>query len=174
MQRQLAQLLQPPTNRGVGDRKKTLSFFQPDWNCSGRALERVPEKDGDGPKWVCGLDEIGLRRPSKCLVYSFGSNGDTSFEEAVKKRRPDCEIFTFDPTLSASAMAKVRQVEKSGTLTFVNKGLASKDGSMVFGNLTGAVSTLHTFVRDLGHDGREIDILKVRAPGWLRLRISDA
>jgi hypothetical protein len=41
----------------------------------------VMEKLGklsDGGKWVCGVDAF-LQRPG-CVVYSFGSNGDTSFE----------------------------------------------------------------------------------------------
>lgn len=36
---------------------------------------------GDNGKWVCGLRTL-LRR-SACVVYSFGSTGETSFEQDV-------------------------------------------------------------------------------------------
>merc|ERR1719313_1874251 len=65
---------------------------------------------GDGGKWVCDPDRIAelaavdpggegrdrsALQPSACLVYSFGSNGEASFERAVHKRLPECEIHTF-------------------------------------------------------------------------------
>ena len=63
------------------------SFHNPTnalWVDPCRDIYRCPavmEKLGklsDGGKWVCGVDAF-LRRPG-CVVYSFGSNGDTSFE----------------------------------------------------------------------------------------------
>ena len=34
-----------------------------------------------------------------CLIYSFGSNGDDTWERAMAGRLPHCEIHIFDPTL---------------------------------------------------------------------------
>ena len=47
----------------------------------------------DGGKWTCGLNQI-----EKCIVYSFGSNGDDFFERNIIKVNPSCEIHIFDPT----------------------------------------------------------------------------
>ena len=33
-----------------------------------------------------------------CVVYSFGSRGDFTFEEAVRKQDPRCQMHVFDPT----------------------------------------------------------------------------
>ena len=52
----------------------------------------------DGNKLVC-LDEP-LRPP--CLVYSFGSRDEWSFESDVI-RRLGCEVHTFDPSLTGAA-----------------------------------------------------------------------
>ena len=35
----------------------------------------------DNGKWVCGLRTLLKRSP--CIVYSFGSNGKTSFEQDI-------------------------------------------------------------------------------------------
>ena len=36
---------------------------------------------GDNGKWVCGLRTLLKRSP--CIVYSFGCNGETSFEQDI-------------------------------------------------------------------------------------------
>ena len=67
--------------------------YEPHWNCASR--ERLPARAGDGPKWVCGLDTF---KDSKPLVYSFGSDGDTQFEEGVLERTHSPDIYIFDPS----------------------------------------------------------------------------
>lgn len=72
--------------------KKRMTIFEPVIHSTDE--DRVGRL-GDGGKWVAHLKSLD-KRP--CVVYSFGSNGDTSFEEDVdfltQKR---CEIHTFDP-----------------------------------------------------------------------------
>ena len=54
----------------------------------------------DGGKWLCGLPELDTTsRP--CVVYSLGSDYDTSFEEHVSSQTSGrCEFFIYDPTLA--------------------------------------------------------------------------
>jgi hypothetical protein len=58
----------------------------------------VPSKGGDGPKWACALDTLN----SSALVYSFGSNGNTDFEEGVRERVHTPHIYIFDPSTHPS------------------------------------------------------------------------
>ena len=66
--------------------------WEPSYTCT--ALARLG-RSGDGGKWVC--DPHTYLQQSPCVVYSFGSSGDFSFEEAVHAMAPACEIHTIDP-----------------------------------------------------------------------------
>ncbi|KAF8265518.1 methyltransferase domain-containing protein [Lactarius quietus] len=67
-------------------------FFIPAFQCPHR-VERVGRL-GDGGKWVCGLDRVA--KQDKCVIYSFGIDKDSSFESALMKRAPSCEVWGFD------------------------------------------------------------------------------
>ena len=56
-------------------RKYIWDFFPPAFNCP--LEERVGNhpRDGDGGKWVCGVQT--LLQHERCVVYSFGSDGET-------------------------------------------------------------------------------------------------
>jgi hypothetical protein len=75
-------------------------WFQENWEPSFTCThERRIGGNGDGPKWVCDPHRID---PNRCLVYSFGSNNDFSFENAVTAEiSAGCEIHTFDPTVGS-------------------------------------------------------------------------
>uniref|UniRef100_A0A7S4C7L1 Methyltransferase domain-containing protein n=1 Tax=Chrysotila carterae TaxID=13221 RepID=A0A7S4C7L1_CHRCT len=138
--------------------KSHMDLFEPTWNCDD--LERVPPDPGDGSKWVCGLGTLGLRKSS--IVYSLGSDGDTSFEAEIKRRVPSSSIYTFDPTLSPKKKAQLRARQEQGVLSFVDAGLGERDGDNVsFHGKYFLTSTLLGFKRRLGHEAREIDLLKV-------------
>lgn len=91
--------------------ERVAYFFNHNWEPDiGCALEERLGNIGDGGKWVCDPPAIaaraqllrdGLQLPYRCVVYSFGSNNDFSFELAVQQHLPDCEIFVFDPISSA-------------------------------------------------------------------------
>jgi len=49
---------------------------------------------GDGGKWTCGVDRIA--KQDKCVIYSFGINGESSFESSLLKRAPGCEAWGYD------------------------------------------------------------------------------
>ena len=53
---------------------------------------------GDGGKWVCGTHTILDHRR---VIYSIGSDLDTSFELNMHTQDPDADIHTFDHTVDA-------------------------------------------------------------------------
>ncbi|KAK4538319.1 hypothetical protein CDCA_CDCA17G4344 [Cyanidium caldarium] len=101
--RQAAQ--QKNTNQTTGQ-----AFFQENWEPNfSCALEERLGRYGDGGKWVCDVHSLHLRpqlfrslghSQYRCVVYSFGSNNDFSFEERLHERLPHCQIFVFDATSS--------------------------------------------------------------------------
>ena len=79
-----------------------------------------------GPKlkMMCVSGNAGLLLG--CVVYSFGSNGDTSFEEDVL-RKTACEVHTFDPTLDPEQEAQVLAVPG---INLHKIGLAAEPGEV--------------------------------------------
>jgi hypothetical protein len=71
-------------------------FFIPSFQCP-HHVERVGVL-GDGGKWVCGVERIATQE--KCVVYSFGINGESSFEAALLERAPGCEVWGYDFTVT--------------------------------------------------------------------------
>lgn len=136
--------------RHVPTRALWIDPFRDYFNCP--TSEKMG-RFGDGGKWVCAVDTL-LHRPG-CVVYSFGSNGETSFEETILERTP-CQVFTFDPTLNEAKLAKVMAVPR---LNFSATGLATVDGEASFAGARRPVRTLRTIMKELGHDW--IDVLKV-------------
>jgi hypothetical protein len=126
--------------------------FEPTWNCETK--ERVPETGGDGPKWMCGIDEL-IDRP---LVYSFGSLGDVSFELGVRAFRPNAEIVIFDPTLSKEGKQRV----ESDGFRLVESGLVGRGQTRFdYKGRKYPAKDLIAHMADLGHSSRTIDVLKV-------------
>ena len=165
------------------DKREAYDLYLPTWSCESR--ERVPRRPGDGPKWMCGVD--ALRPVRDCLVYSVGSNGDASFERALKARQPHCEIFTFDPTLPSRPNASgrctaarlelcptepgwklqaMRAAAAEGVTTLVETGLGSRDGRLeIFPGYIFPVMTLPSLMKSLGHENRTINVLKIDIEG---------
>ena len=109
-----------------------------------------------GPKFVCGVDVLAAKSNSTsdgCLVYSIGSNNDIAFEEATYNHI-GCEIHTFDPTLDKPFVG-------DKYATFHPWGLG-EDGVKMSGNRKDWVGmSMEHVLRELGHENRTIDILKV-------------
>lgn len=113
--------------------------------------DRIGRDFGDGGKFVCGIEAI----PSQpdCLVYSVGSNLDTSFEQAVRART-QCEIHTFDPTIDVRALAAV-----SAQYNFKVHAVGLGEVAKPFAK--GEVKPLSSIMQELGHTNRTLTILKV-------------
>jgi hypothetical protein len=135
---------------------KANSFFQnhyePDFNCR---HERRIGRLGDGGKWVC--DPYRFEEPQDpCLVYSVGSNGDVSFEAAVKKEiGSHCEIHVFD-------MADYSEKVHSVGAIFHQWGISDKTSKDRRGR---SYKSLKETVQELGHVGRTVDIFKIDCEG---------
>ena len=100
-------------------------YFMPVYNgCPAKEKLGVVPRLGDNGKWTCGVQSL-LQREG-CVVYSFGSNGDTSFEEDVL-RKTVCEVHTFDPTLDAEQEAQVLAVPG---INLHKIGLAAEPGEV--------------------------------------------
>lgn len=161
-------------------RRGTHAWFQnhyePDFACR---HERRIGRLGDGGKWVCDPHRLKIQEvvddgsavvvaaDQPCLVYSVGSNGDNSFEAAVKKDIGNhCEIHTFDFS------DYTEKVESVGAI-FHQWGLGDSTENKIM-NLTKMGKTTETglqfktladTVKLLGHEGRVIDIFKIDCEG---------
>ena len=139
---------QQMTRQGITDDRIGKTFFQRNWepslSCTVLARLGCP---GDGGKWVCDPYRY-LATP--CVLYSFGSNDEFSFEEAVHNFNPLCEIHTFDPVVS----------HPNNRPSYVNfhpwgVGVDNSVGDSVF--------TLPTIMRKLGHTN--VSIVKIDCEG---------
>ena len=108
-----------------------------------------------------------------CVVWSFGSNQDFTFEEAVLERDARCIIHIFDPTIAGVHAKKKRSSSLRAAMTVHSTGLAHFDGlgdvphprskpTKLF-----AMQTLPTLMAKLGH--RHIHMLKIDTSGELEV-----
>lgn len=132
-------------------------WYQNNWEPSFTCLhERRLGLWGEGGKWVCDPHRISTSASKQgCLVFSVGSNNDFSFEEAVLRGiAEDCEIHTFDHTIGEAPS----NLPANRNVHFHPWGLAPSDQAP-------NMKKMATIVRELGHDGREIDIFKIDCEG---------
>ncbi|XP_078494978.1 putative methyltransferase-like protein 24 [Ciona intestinalis] len=88
----------------------------------------------------------------KCLMYSFGVGWDFSFDDEMAKL--GCEVHSFDPSMNIQD----GMVRDSG-VTFHKIGIFDKD---IEADSNGwKMRTLKTLLKELGHNGRYLDYLKV-------------
>ena len=158
-------------------------YFEPSWACplEERIQLRNPlsnkdreESHGDGGKWVCDAGMLGKTRP--CLVYSFGSNGDYSFELGLGKRTDGkCEVHVFDPFNTEPISATRRELNSTKeklageNIHVHNFGIASHDYTTPpltkWKGLTAEFKSLQSIASSLNHAGRTIDVLKIDIDG---------
>ncbi len=145
--------------------KQLFDLFEPEATCIseerfGSDSEERYDAFGDGPKFVCGVNNIAAKaKKGNCLIYSVGSNNDVRFERAVYTHMKGCEVHTFDPTVPEDAFIGGEYAQ------FHPWGLGTDGGtegrSMSHFD-TGIRKSFETIISNLGHDNRTIDILKVR------------
>jgi hypothetical protein len=72
-------------------------LFVPAFRCP-HHLQRIGVV-GDGGKWACGVARVA--KQEKCVIYSFGVNGESSFEASLLRRLPNCEVWGYDYSVGA-------------------------------------------------------------------------
>ena len=122
---------------------------------------------------LCGLDRL----PAKAHLFSFGSNGDFGFEDAVRAHRADLNVTVFDPTMARGSMAArppsalrsaLAHARRMG-YTFVPIGIGYRKGWLEMSTVSGRrlfcakVDTLPALLRETGADS--IGVLKIDASG---------
>lgn len=138
----------------IQDKRNRISnsrslFFQNNWEPTIQCeFERRLGNTGDGGKWVCDVHRFEQMQTTDLLVYSFGSNGEFSFESAIKEQLSQADIHTFD-------MGTYKCPEKICTFHQARLGHGKNDGS----------KSLQTIMSELGHQNRTIHIFKVDIEG---------
>eukprot|EP00592_Proboscia_alata_P012339 CAMPEP_0194386440 /NCGR_PEP_ID=MMETSP0174-20130528/86372_1 /TAXON_ID=216777 /ORGANISM="Proboscia alata, Strain PI-D3" /LENGTH=300 /DNA_ID=CAMNT_0039175607 /DNA_START=215 /DNA_END=1117 /DNA_ORIENTATION=+ len=147
------------------------SHYEPNFSCMFKV--RVGGNgNGDGPKWVCDPHRLKIisaerkvKNPTRpgCIIYSVGSNGDFSFEEALQSLlgKDSCEIHTFDMDDYQDNMPIDMNIH------FHKWGLAH-EASVVENDKKGTqiYKTLKETIKELGHDDLPaIDIFKIDCEG---------
>lgn len=102
-----------------------------------------------------------------CVVYSFGSNGQVTFEEALINMTKSCDVHVFDYSLNTAKANMVRSVPGA---TLHEYGIGAEDAVvfMPFDNGESIVAeyqlrNLSSIMTELGHDW--IDVLKMDVEG---------
>ncbi|OCH87648.1 hypothetical protein OBBRIDRAFT_781352 [Obba rivulosa] len=132
-------------------------FFIPAFQCP-HHVERVGTM-GDGGKWVCGLDRIA--RQKECVIYSFGINGESSFEAELLQRAPGCQVWGYDFSVNSFGPEIERNVSLRERAHFFPWALGAANNHGPATNPP--VYTLPTLMDINGHTF--IDILKVDIEG---------
>lgn len=150
--------------------------WEPDFSCS---FEQFIGPIRDGHKWVC--DPHRLVAQKSCLVYSFGSNGNTDFEGGIRAIADHCEIHIFDPGDFGGQVRedlpgahyhhyglKPNYVTPSTNLKLRGGGLDPRFEEPPPGHY----KTLKEVVAELGHQGRTVDLFKIDIEGaeWTTFR----
>lgn len=126
----------------------------PLWPCLWGNIPLGDFSGEEGPKFVCGFERYLW--PS-CVVYSFGSRALTTFEDAVFRANPSCEVHIFDPTVDPVGSKFLLHSKRWHFHAF---GLAGTAGNLP---RVGKVDILSAIAARLGH--QRIDILKVDIEG---------
>lgn len=93
--------------------ERVWDFLPPSWATDAVKTYGTTSGTWDGTKRLFDVAPLAVpraaadlrtARSAACVIYSFGSNLQTEFEEAML-RATACDIFTFDCTVRADAMA---------------------------------------------------------------------
>ncbi|KZT04288.1 uncharacterized protein LAESUDRAFT_303245 [Laetiporus sulphureus 93-53] len=131
-------------------------FYIPAFQCPHR-VDRVGTL-GDGGKWLCGLARLAAQ-PS-CVVYSFGVNNESSFEAALLRAVPGCQVWGYDFSVRAFGPEIEQDEELRARAHFAPWALGPQDGVWADGT---QVWSLASLMQMNGHEF--IDVLKIDIEG---------
>ena len=79
---------------------------------------------GDGGKWICGAaSRLATKRD--CVIYSFGVNTESSFEEELLSMTTHCEVWGYD--FSVNGWGEQITPRNTHRVHFNKVGLGPKD-----------------------------------------------
>ncbi len=135
--------------------------FHEEFQCAG--ARRIPSRaNGDGAKWIC--DPHRIAQQQDCLVYSFGSFGNTDFEHGIKEEIGEhCEIHTFDVLTHNLENGNFEERLRSVGAYFHRWGLRTEDqaGASPRSPTSVPMYTLKQIIQMLNHTSRVIDIFRI-------------
>ncbi|WEW56386.1 hypothetical protein PRK78_001829 [Emydomyces testavorans] len=129
-------------------------FVYPSFNCP-HELERIG-KAGDGGKWICGMSRYEANKNRPCIIYSFGVNDDSAFENSVLSRT-NCEIWGYD--YSVVSWAKDLEPAYASRAHFTQAGISNVTDTQ----RSPPFYAVKDLMRMNGHD--YIDIMKMDIEG---------
>ena len=135
-------------------------MIEPSYSCP---HEELVGTYGDGVKWICNPRLLSVRAKEAgrvCVVYSFGSHGESQFEQDMS-RISSCEIHTFDPgivntsaTLHRTAIGPIDS----------EQGEIHLDARKIESNIIRVpMKRLSTIMKELNHD--VADVMKIDTEG---------
>eukprot|EP01135_Chromosphaera_perkinsii_P003015 Nk52_evm37s232 gene=Nk52_evmTU37s232 len=166
------------TKKEIAQRQRTLNYYPPreflyrdafDFYQAAWEPEMACAEEmrigvvGDGGKWMCDPGRL-LGGNENCIIYSMGSNNEFSFEASMHYLYPNCEIHTFDHTVSNPDIPSY--------VKYHHWGVSGTDGETVIDHATRRVAlvdgnayTIPTIQKALKHTGRTIQVLKIDIEG---------
>lgn len=166
-------------------------WYQKNWDPDFSCRHDTKVGIGDGAKWVCDPHRLARQAQKRmeqyaqegrltnqlegkeirngCLVYSVGSNGDFRFEEGIHNLIPGaCEIHTFDFTNYAGRVPRGKNIyfHHWGIKPSYTETKSTSDTR--FQQVIPANKPFKTFqetIKELGHEGRPIDVFKIDCEG---------
>ncbi|KXJ88515.1 methyltransferase domain-domain-containing protein [Microdochium bolleyi] len=135
------------------------------FNCP-HSVQRIGRL-GDGGKWICGLElleELPAPKtpesPSPCVVYSFGINTESSFEDALLSRTKGCEIWGYDFSVNDFGPQLNRSADYVSRAHFNKAGIAGVTDT----KKKPPFYSIQDLLKKNGHD--HIDVLKMDIEGF--------
>lgn len=107
----------------------------------------------DGQKAVCLDPQVAPQPGDSCLIYSIGINDEWSFDDIMEKY--GCKVFAFDPSMNAP------DHNRSAMIQFYNMGVSDVNKEETRNNKKWKFKTIQTIYKELGHEGKIIDYLKM-------------
>jgi len=144
-----------PVNR---DYYTLWDFFTPSFQCP-HAVERIGI-NADGGKYVCGLHRIA-NKPD-CVIYSFGINGESSFEAELLQRTSGCQVWGYDFSVNSFGPEVAKDRKIAYRSHFQPYGLSGVSNHAP-GHAGPPMYTLPELMQMNGH--KFIDVLKIDIEG---------
>jgi hypothetical protein len=109
---------------------------------------------------VGGKGEVGeIGRQPGCIIYSFGIQIESSFEDELLKRTPNCQIWGYDFSVTKFG-PQLHEIEAAGRAHFTQAGIAGTTDT----ERNPAFYSIQDLMAMNGHD--HIDILKMDIEGY--------